>query len=44
LLGVQNWMLTWFRSDGGMKAADLADQFVEVFLNGLLNPQEELDA
>ena len=44
LLGVQNWMLTWYRSDGGMRAADLADQFVDLFLNGFLVPGEELSA
>lgn len=41
LLGVQNWMLTWYRGDGGMKAADLADQFVSIFLNGFLVPGEK---
>ncbi len=44
LLGVQNWMLTWYRSDGGMRAADLADQFVDMFLNGFLAPREKLEA
>jgi AcrR family transcriptional regulator len=44
LLGVQNWMLTWFRSDGGMQAEDLADQFVDMFLNGFLTPGEKADA
>jgi AcrR family transcriptional regulator len=43
LLGVQNWMLTWYRTDGGMKAADLADEFVDVFLNGLHNPDQSID-
>jgi AcrR family transcriptional regulator len=44
LLGVQNWMLTWFRADGRMRASDLADQFVDVFLNGFLESEEAVDA
>jgi AcrR family transcriptional regulator len=44
LLGVQNWMLTWYRTEGGMQAADLADLFVDVFLNGFLVTAEKLEA
>ncbi len=40
LLGVQNWMLTWYRSDGSMKAEDLANHFCDLFLKGLLMPVE----
>lgn len=40
LLGVQNWMLTWYRADGKLQASDLADQFVDVFLNGFLVSEE----
>jgi AcrR family transcriptional regulator len=40
LLGVQNWMLTWYRSDGSMRAADLANHFCDLFLKGLLLPIE----
>ena len=44
LLGVQNWMLTWYRTEGGMQAADLADLFVDVFLNGFLVAAEKPEA
>lgn len=44
VLGVQNWMLTWYRADGNTRAAELADQFVDMFLNGFLTPEEALDA
>ncbi|MGD8814138.1 MAG: TetR/AcrR family transcriptional regulator [Anaerolineales bacterium] len=43
LLGVQNWMLTWYRADGSMQAADLADQFADLFLKGLLPPAETVE-
>jgi len=35
LLGVQNWMITWFRQDGRFTARQLADQFCDLFINGL---------
>ena len=35
LLGVQNWMITWFRHDGRLTARQLADQFCDLFINGL---------
>ncbi len=44
LLGVQNWMLTWFRTDGDMPAAEFADQFVDVFLHGFLASKETPEA
>jgi hypothetical protein len=37
LLGIQNWMITWYREDGRLSAGELAEQFCELFLNGLLN-------
>jgi AcrR family transcriptional regulator len=36
LLGVQNWMITWFRDDGRLTAAQAAEGFAELFLKGLL--------
>lgn len=44
LLGVQNWMLTWYRADGKMQASALADQFVDVFLHGFLASGEVFEA
>jgi len=36
LLGVQNWLITWYRSNGRFRPRVLADQFADVFLQGLL--------
>jgi AcrR family transcriptional regulator len=41
ILGVQNWMITWFRSGGRLTAAELADQFADLFLRGLRVDQEK---
>ena len=35
LLGVMNWTVTWFRSDGSMSAAEIADQITDLYLLGL---------
>jgi AcrR family transcriptional regulator len=35
VLGIQNWMITWFRQDGGNRASDLADSFTDLILQGL---------
>ena len=43
LLGVQNWMITWFRQDGRFTARQLADQFCDLFINGL-RVREEADS
>ena len=36
LLGQMNWAITWFRSDGSLSAAEIADQFAELMLHGLM--------
>lgn len=36
LLGVMSWMITWYRIDGPLSVAEIADQFAELILNGLL--------
>jgi len=36
LLGVQNWMITWYRPEGRLSALEIADQFADLFLQGLL--------
>ena len=36
LLGILNWTVTWYREDGPLSAAQIADQFIELFLVGLL--------
>lgn len=35
LLGVQNWLITWYREGGRLSASQLAEQFAEIFLSGL---------
>ena len=35
LLGVQNWLITWYRADGRLHPAKLADHFCQLFLAGL---------
>jgi len=35
LLGVLNWMITWYRPDGSLSAGDIANQFADLFLDGL---------
>ena len=37
LLGVQNWMITWFHQDGRLTPIQAADGFTDLFLKGLLN-------
>jgi AcrR family transcriptional regulator len=36
ILGVQNWMITWFKDNGRFTALELADYFSDIFLRGLL--------
>jgi len=35
LLGVQNWIITWYRPDGRFDPGDIADQYCDLFLEGL---------
>jgi AcrR family transcriptional regulator len=35
ILGVQNWMITWFKVGGRYSALELADHFSDLFLRGL---------
>ena len=36
LLGVMNWTITWYRSEGTFTPQEIGDRFCELFLNGLL--------
>lgn len=36
IMGVQNWMITWYREGGRLSALELSDHFSELFLYGLL--------
>jgi AcrR family transcriptional regulator len=35
LLGVQNWLITWYREGGRLDPTQLADQFASLFLGGM---------
>lgn len=41
ILGVLNWMVTWYRPDGPSSAEQIANQFTNLFLNGLIIRPEE---
>jgi TetR/AcrR family transcriptional regulator, cholesterol catabolism regulator len=36
LLGLMNWTITWYRPDGGKTIQQIADDYSNLFLNGLL--------
>jgi len=35
LLGIQNWVITWYRPEGRLSASEIADQFADMMLSGL---------
>ena len=35
LLGIQNWVITWYRPEGHLSASEIADQFADMMLSGL---------
>ena len=36
LLGVMNWSVTWYRTDGPRSSTEIANMFADLLLNGLL--------
>jgi AcrR family transcriptional regulator len=40
LLGMMNWSITWYRSDGPSSPEEIADQFTDLMLNGLLTREQ----
>jgi len=36
LLGILNWVITWYNPEGKMSVREIADQYAELFLQGLL--------
>jgi AcrR family transcriptional regulator len=40
LMGVMNWTITWYRPDGKLNPVQIADQFADLFLVGLLSREE----
>ena len=43
LLGVLNWTITWYQPSGKYNAEQIADQYVNVFLQGLINTDEDMN-
>jgi AcrR family transcriptional regulator len=41
ILGVLNWSITWYRSDGPSSAEEIAERFADLFLHGLLSRPAE---
>ncbi|HEX8992299.1 MAG TPA: TetR/AcrR family transcriptional regulator [Anaerolineales bacterium] len=41
LMGVMNWTLTWYRPEGALSISRIADEYADLFLNGLLRKPEE---
>jgi AcrR family transcriptional regulator len=41
LLGMVNWMTRWYRPEGRLTAAQIAERFTDLFLFGLLAPDKE---
>ena len=44
VLGVLNWTVTWFKSEGPMSAEHIADQFSQLFLIGLIDRDSVIEA
>jgi AcrR family transcriptional regulator len=42
LLGVMNWTITWYRKDGPLSPGEIAEQFAELFLHGLIVCDERI--
>ena len=40
LMGIMNWTLTWYRPDGALSITKIADEYADLFLNGLMKQQE----
>ena len=36
ILGVMNWTVTWYRSDGPRSATEIANLFADLLLQGLM--------
>jgi AcrR family transcriptional regulator len=36
LLGVMNWVVTWYQADGPLSVYEISDQYADIILNGFL--------
>jgi len=41
LMGIMNWTLTWYHTDGPKSIKQIADKYADLFFNGILNDQVE---
>src|SRR5512142_966622 len=41
LMGTMNWTLTWYRPDGPLSMTKIADDYADLFLNGLMKESQE---
>ena len=41
MLGVMNWTITWYRPDGPLSTEQIAEQFADLFLSGMLVREDE---
>lgn len=41
LMGSMNWTLTWYRADGPLSITKIADEYADLFLNGLMKKPQE---
>ena len=41
LMGTMNWTLTWYRPDGDLSITRIADEYADLFLNGLMKKSKE---
>jgi AcrR family transcriptional regulator len=37
LLGVMNWVVTWYRSEGELSISEISEQYTDFILSGILN-------
>lgn len=44
LMGVMNWVVTWYQAGGALTVSEIADQYADMILEGLLNREGRLGA
>jgi hypothetical protein len=44
LMGVMNWVVTWFQVGGALTISEISDQFADLVLNGLMRREGSHEA
>ena len=44
LMGVMNWVVTWFQVEGALTISEISDQFADLVLNGLMSREDSHEA